>query len=266
MQVLTQELGRRLEAAEAAMCASEISQLAALPGNPYGAEVRRFGNAVALTVAQVPTAHLYNRILCAGPEDEADLQEAVAFMRSRGLRPRVDVSPLHRTSAFMQHLFEWGLAPLGFEAVLFTAARPMEVEATVDIAHSSADIETAADILVTAFGSSGRTAEMFRDIIRTTANHPAHRLYLARVDGEPAGAAELHVEAGVGSLEVAGTLPAFRGRGAQSALLRRRIADAAALGCDLVVSQTASGSTSQANMERAGLRVAYTKAEYYGIK
>lgn len=38
------------------------------------------------------------------------------------------------------------------------------------------------------------------------------------------------------------------------------MADAAELGCDLVAAQAAVGSTSQHNMERAGLRIAFSRA------
>jgi hypothetical protein len=46
----------------------------------------------------------------------------------------------------------------------------------------------------------------------------------------------------------------------QTALIRHRMAVAAAEGADLVVGQTAVGSGSQRTMERCGLRVAYTKS------
>ena len=65
---------------------------------------------------------------------------------------------------------------------------------------------------------------------------------------------------GLGYLANAATLPAMRGRGCQTALLARRIADAAAAGCDTIASLAEFGSGSQRNLERAGLRVAYTQA------
>ena len=55
------------------------------------------------------------------------------------------------------------------------------------------------------------------------------------------------------------TVPRFRNRGCQTALLRECIADAVESGCALMLSQTSSGSTSERNMLRAGFRVAYTK-------
>jgi ribosomal protein S18 acetylase RimI-like enzyme len=88
----------------------------------------------------------------------------------------------------------------------------------------------------------------------------AWRLYLARVDGEPAGAALLTLDEDIGYLANASTLPEYRGRGVQTALIARRIGDAAACGCDTVCSGAAFGSVSQRNLQRAGLHVAYTKA------
>ena len=64
----------------------------------------------------------------------------------------------------------------------------------------------------------------------------------------------------VGYLANASTLPAFRRRGVQGALIAARIADARAAGCEAVCSQAEFGSASQRNLERAGLSVAYTKA------
>ena len=57
----------------------------------------------------------------------------------------------------------------------------------------------------------------------------------------------------------AGTLSEFRGRGLQTALLRARLASAAAAGCEYAVIVTQGGTTSQRNCERLGFRVAYSK-------
>jgi len=57
----------------------------------------------------------------------------------------------------------------------------------------------------------------------------------------------------------AATLPEFRGRGIQSALLEERLRLAQRAGCDLAVTLTMPGTSSQRNAERAGFRTAYTK-------
>jgi len=51
----------------------------------------------------------------------------------------------------------------------------------------------------------------------------------------------------------------FHRRGAHAALIRARLAEAAARGCDLITAGTQPGSTSQRDYERQGFLVAYTK-------
>lgn len=57
----------------------------------------------------------------------------------------------------------------------------------------------------------------------------------------------------------AATLPEFRGRGIQTALLQERLQIVQKAGCDLAVTLTMPGTSSQRNAERAGFRTAYTK-------
>jgi len=96
---------------------------------------------------------------------------------------------------------------------------------------------------------------------------PEWRHYLA-FDGDTAvAAAALFVHEGTAWLGWAYTLPAYRGRGMQSALLARRIADAGALGCTLVVADMTEDTPerpnpSYRNMLRLGFEHAYTKLIY----
>jgi GNAT superfamily N-acetyltransferase len=57
----------------------------------------------------------------------------------------------------------------------------------------------------------------------------------------------------------AATVPEFRGRGIQSALMQERLRQSQQAGCDLAITLTLPGTTSQRNVERAGFRTAYTK-------
>jgi ribosomal protein S18 acetylase RimI-like enzyme len=85
-------------------------------------------------------------------------------------------------------------------------------------------------------------------------------LYVGRLSGQPAAAATFYLKDGVGYLADATTSPAFRRRGLQSALLRRRISDAAAAGADTVFSGAAPFSTRRRNMERIGMRVQFVRS------
>jgi GNAT superfamily N-acetyltransferase len=84
--------------------------------------------------------------------------------------------------------------------------------------------------------------------------------YLARMNGEPAGAASLRIDRHIAQLCGAATLAAFRRRGIQSTLLRRRLADARAAGCTVAVVTTQPGTRSQENSQRSGFALLYARA------
>jgi hypothetical protein len=82
---------------------------------------------------------------------------------------------------------------------------------------------------------------------------PGWTLFYA-VEGErPIGAAGLFIDHGLAYLATASTILEHRNRGAQTALLRHRIAHAKAARCSRIWSQTEPDSTSMRNMIRAGL-------------
>ena len=97
---------------------------------------------------------------------------------------------------------------------------------------------------------------VFADVAAT----PGLRRYLLDVDGVPAGAASLRVDDGLAQLAGATTLPAFRRRGIQAALLRHRLAEAAVAACDLAVVTVQPGSKSHANAARQGFCLLYARA------
>jgi GNAT superfamily N-acetyltransferase len=92
---------------------------------------------------------------------------------------------------------------------------------------------------------------------------PLMRRFLVLAGETPIAAAGMTVHGDVAVLGAASTLPAYRGRGAQPVLLRRRLEVAAAAGCTLAVATARPGSPSAANLERAGFelhrRSAWTK-------
>jgi ribosomal protein S18 acetylase RimI-like enzyme len=97
------------------------------------------------------------------------------------------------------------------------------------------------------------------DAVALWPGEPDWWCYLAFVDGEAAGAAALAISDGIGYLASASTLPTARRRGCQQALIDRRLRDAAAAGCELVLSLATPGSISHHNLERGGLGVAHTE-------
>jgi GNAT superfamily N-acetyltransferase len=84
--------------------------------------------------------------------------------------------------------------------------------------------------------------------------------YLARLDGRPVGEAAMSIQGDIAQIAGAGTLPSFRGRGVQKALLQQRLDDASAAGCRLAVVTTAPGTRSQDNVMRRGFELLYARA------
>ena len=72
----------------------------------------------------------------------------------------------------------------------------------------------------------------------------------------------MNLHQGTALLAGAATIPAWRGRGAQAALLRARLHHAARVGCDMAMMVTEPGSTSQRNAERQGFRVVYNRIKW----
>jgi GNAT superfamily N-acetyltransferase len=58
------------------------------------------------------------------------------------------------------------------------------------------------------------------------------------------------------------SLPAFRRRGVQTALLDVRMQRAAEQGCELAMSLAQPGSASQRNIARQGFRTLYTRVKF----
>ena len=73
----------------------------------------------------------------------------------------------------------------------------------------------------------------------------------------------LLVQDGIGYLNVGATLPQYRRLGIHRAMSERRVQDARDWGCELLIGFVAGfGKTSQNNMERRGLRVAYNRMSW----
>lgn len=103
--------------------------------------------------------------------------------------------------------------------------------------------------------------------LNSTIGHPGWRHYYV-LDGErPIAAAALYVEDDVAWAGLGGTLPGDRRRGAQSAVLARRVRDAHDAGARWITSWTTaefSGRPNQSlrNMKRLGFQVMYESENY----
>jgi len=164
-----------------------------------------------------------------------------------------------------------GYRPSGFENVLGhpldAAGEPLPEGVRVEPV-AAGDVAELGEVLVSAFaspdiggvgGDAIPPAEVIRRYFAITMSVDGFRGYVARIGGAIAGGGALRIDGAVAQFCGAGTLPAFRRRGVQTALYRARLADAAAAGCDVGVVITQPGSKSQQNAQRAGFALLYAR-------
>jgi GNAT superfamily N-acetyltransferase len=124
------------------------------------------------------------------------------------------------------------------------------------------EVESYSRVVVKSFFENTEIAPEFLNIFKSCFFAAGAFFFLAEVDGVAAGGGMMSIHQGVASLGGAGTLPEFRNRGVQRALLLARIALATESGCDLAMVATNPGSGSQRNVERLGFRIAYTRTKF----
>lgn len=86
--------------------------------------------------------------------------------------------------------------------------------------------------------------------------------YMAYVEGKLAGIAVLFIHDRVADCFLSATLPDFRGKGIQTALIERRLNDGFRAGCNLATSQTVVHNASPRNMARRGFQPLYRRWIY----
>ncbi|HWI60462.1 MAG TPA: GNAT family N-acetyltransferase [Symbiobacteriaceae bacterium] len=198
-----------------------------------------------------------------GPVSPADLDRAEAFFFGRGMACRVDLSPFSHPSLVelvgrRGYRVAWFLNQL-IRPVEAADAPPVPSPEVIVEEVPRSDLAVWAEIVSAGFGDGRRPDPTHPNIALATGHKESVRCFLARLGGEPAGGSAMEVRGTLAGFMSTSVLPAFRNRGVQTALLRRRLAEAVAVGCELVEVQTSPGSNSQRNVMRMGFQVAYTR-------
>ena len=113
-----------------------------------------------------------------------------------------------------------------------------------------------------AVGAAGSQRDPWAAVYQRLATHPHRTVLLAELDGEPVGAASLHVHGKAGWLRGASVIPSARGRGIQRALIAARVKLAIERGADLVGACAEPDGPSARNLESMGMRQIGTRRHY----
>ncbi len=217
----------------------------------------------------------FNKLIGLGFGDEVDLAALDLIEREHAARHacvQVEFSTLG-DPAVTRLLTSRGYRLVGFENVLARRLDRTEAPPATAIAVSPIDAGESATWTQTL-----TTAFLHPDVFDGPASHesfdraaleraydvfgavPGVERLLARIGESVAGGASLYMRDGIALMCGAATLPDFRRRGVQSALLHARLDRARQAGCDLAVVTTQPGSKSMANVQRVGFELVYARA------
>ena len=261
----TVALAQRVERMEIDFCA-----VLARVGEPGGGDALDVGGGRA--VWSSPGAPM-NKVLglgvgCAVSDDDLDAIED--FYDEHQTPIQIELCPLAAPD-LPSRLSERGYLLKGFEnelACALPASVPVDSDVRVEIASTDADTETWLRVTTEGFASpdgSGVPTPPAPESMKTISGimrsfiHPDIVRYLAWVDGTPAGAAGSIGSDGVLGIFGTSTVPAYRRRGAQAAVVARALRGAIGR-ADLAIATTEPGSISQRTFERFGFQVLYTRA------
>ncbi len=196
-----------------------------------------------------------------------DMERIEVFFQSRQAPVLHEVSPL-ADAALVGMLSDRRYRPVELSSVLFlplservpAALSSNAALKTRIVGEGERDLwaRTSAD----GWREFAEVAPLVAGLARVIAATEGTTPFLVELDGQIVATGALAIRDGVALFAGASTVPEYRRRGAQLALLEARFGYAVQQGCDLAMIVTAPGSASQRNAERAGFRVAYTRVKW----
>ena len=251
---MTRSLVDRLEVSTAK--AGELLVLAMAAGSPDStAEAMPFGRGALVSMGP---GRYVNRAVGVTIDDigapEADRLEA--WFRQRELPPMVEASAW-ASAATLTTLAARRYVPVWFRSMFAMPCRsdalPKAAGVSVVPVRSDAEAATWRDVLAAGFDVTEPPARAVSDeMARADRAVTSGEQFLAVIDGRAAGCCSVIMANGVAWLGAAATLPEFRRRGVQTAMVRHRVAYAEAASCDLAAATALPDGASARNLSRLG--------------
>jgi ribosomal protein S18 acetylase RimI-like enzyme len=262
----TLELARRIDRAEIDFCA-----LAAGAGRDGGVASLEIAGGRALRAAE---GSPLNKVLGLGlgvPVSDSDLDAIEAFYDEHGVPVQIELCPL-ASPGVAARLTARGYQLQGFENQL---ARPLNGESVsgpggfrIESVSGGLDevwLRVVAEAFAAGEGPLASHVPPPADAVETLTRvmrgfvHPEFERFLVWAGDEPAGGGCAYTIGGVRGVTGTATLPAFRRRGVQQAVVAHALNSAGGR-ADVAMTTTDPGSTSQRTFERFGFQVIYTRA------
>jgi hypothetical protein len=257
-----------VEFAEARAWSSFYHSAPTATAEALGVQVVTVGPTTALAMAGAPFP-LVNRVIGLGvgaPAIEGVVDELLDVYGRIGVKDfAVQIAESAGPSELTRWLDERDLVASGTWAKTYRGNGP------VSALQGPARVERASQDDVDTFGDAATRGfempEVFGPLFGGLVGKPDWHAYLAYDGPEAIATGAMYVMGDVAWLGMGSTVPAHRRRGAQGALLARRLADGIDLGCRWFVTETGAEdpdrpNASLRNMLRAGFEVAYLRRNY----
>jgi GNAT superfamily N-acetyltransferase len=240
---------QRLEAAEATLARAVA----------FGQGTPALGGFAAFVSASSPLTHVVGAGVD-GSITEAELRGVEEFYTSREADTVFELSPLAdpilfellQTRGYRMAQFENTLV-LNLTAPPATPATPIATVRRIEAHEHKMWARLAAQAFFSREEVSAEEQAIGEPFAAVT------HAYVAEIEGRPVATASLWVHDEIAFFLTDATLPAYRGRGLQQALIQRRLQDSVAEGARYATAGTGVNSLSQTNYLRQGFRVLYTK-------
>lgn len=199
------------------------------------------------------------------PSHESTIDKIIMLYQQAGHPFWLHLSPLAQPEMLKQWIEARGFVLTENVAKCYRSVEPVQgIETDLKVERIGPEqAEAFADIAFPIVNLPTHLEPVFKGLV----GRPGWHHYLAFDGDTPVATAALFAQGEIGWLGWAATLPSHRRRGAQSALIAQRIADAAELGCRWVVTETSEEtpeypSSSYHNMLRTGFQLAYPRPAY----
>jgi hypothetical protein len=233
-----------------------------------GIDVAAVGGATCLSSLRLQPAAVFRRACGLGvqsPVSEAQLDEVVRYMDRLGETFAVTAAPHAQPPALPAWLEARGFKR-GYAFMKFSRPTRPPIDAPTDL-----DVAVIGPEHGPAFGRVVSTCFGLPPLVADWLAHLPGREHwvclLASAEGGPAAAAAVYIQGTHAWLGLGATLPAFRQRGGQSALIARRVREAALRGASIAVTETGERvpdrpSNSYRNILRCGFTEQYLRQNY----
>ncbi len=265
------QLAQVVEFAEARAVADYVHAAPKELSNQLGMRIEHIG-LTTLVITPGLEDLFYNRVIGLGVGEEtseAQIDEIIHTFRSAGVEHfYIHLSPGCKPEWTWEWLESRGFTSVGSWVKLIRDTNPppfIETELMIEqIDPEYADAFAAIGVEV--FG----LPEILFPMLAGTVGRQDWKHFLAFEDDFPAAAAAMHIHKDVAWLGFMGTRESHQKRGAQSALVTRRIYEAAQAGCKWVVSDTFEHSEEQpnrslTNLQRLGFEIAYWRVNFLNL-